>query len=376
MTIRFSDFCERGGAPWTLSYIWGTLRAVRVWPLFLIVAGCFDRAADAPPPAGCTSCHGSTNSAPPNALGNALDTIGVGAHQQHLQGVVLGNPVACSECHLEPTTVDAPGHIDDSWPADMTWGAISRTGGADPKWNREAATCTNTYCHGDAEPVWTTVDGTASQCGACHGTPPAPPHPASAACQDCHGPVAGPQLTLADPSKHLDGTVDLGGNTPGTCGGSCHGSDANEAPPTDLNGGTDTTLTGVGAHQAHLSGGGFSAPVLCTECHVEITAVGDPGHTDTPAPAEVVFGALAGPNAAWDGTSCANTHCHGMGGTHEVPVWTTVDGSQAACGSCHLMPPGGTHPQVRACNNCHGTTAGPNDTIVDRALHINGTTNF
>jgi predicted CxxxxCH...CXXCH cytochrome family protein len=51
-----------------------------------------------------------------------------------------------------------------------------------------------------------------------------------------------------------------------------------------------------------------------------------------------------------------------------------VDGSQAACGSCHGLPPGGAHPQVAgvACSICHDRTVDASSKIVDRTLHING----
>ena len=339
--------------------------------VLILLAGCFERAADAPQ-AGCNSCHGGDEGpAPPGALGGgtSTDLLAVGAHASHLDGTRLGQPVACEECHVVPGTTDAEGHVDTPWPAEVKWGPVSKTGGLMPVWDREAGTCADTYCHGGATPVWTDVDGSEAACGACHGTPPPDPHPNDAGCQNCHAPVAGPALTLADPSKHADGEVDLE-QTGGTCGGACHGDDDSEAPPRDTTGGTDPTTLGVGAHRAHLAGGAFSRPVECVECHVAVNAVGDPGHID--GTAAVVFGALGsqGTTPAWDrGTAtCSDTYCHQVDA-----VWTDTD---APCGGCHMNPPPPPHPAAAACEACHGSTAGPNLTIVDPSKHVDGTTDF
>ena len=119
-----------------------------VW-LALLIA-CFE---DPEPVASdpCTDCHGSpeTGSAPPAALGGFTDpsNLGVGSHEAHVNGTRLQSPVACSECHLWPDSVDAEGHIDTPWPAEVGWGELGKTGALSQPWDREAATCT-VYCHG------------------------------------------------------------------------------------------------------------------------------------------------------------------------------------------------------------------------------------
>jgi predicted CxxxxCH...CXXCH cytochrome family protein len=345
--------------------------------LFLLLAtACFERAQDVPAVAGCADCHGgAANAAPPSGLGGIDDGPAVGAHQAHLTGARLGRAVACGECHLVPGTVDAPGHIDTPWPAEVQFGALASTGAA-PTYDRATAACNNTYCHGAGAPAWTDLDGSEAACGACHAMPPPPPHPASNTCEACHAPVAGPNQTLADPSRHLDGTLDVDGGG-GSCATGCHGDDSDPAPPLDLNGASDTSTVGVGAHRIHLAPAGPFAPVTCTACHVDIQAVGDPGHTDTAPPAEVVWGAVpttGGRTPAWDrdAATCANTHCHGS----TTPVWTNVDGTQAACGTCHANPPPPPHPGSSACNNCHGAVAGPNLTITAPNRHVDGTVDF
>ncbi|HUK88309.1 MAG TPA: CxxxxCH/CxxCH domain-containing protein, partial [Terriglobales bacterium] len=135
----------------------------------------------------CVSCHGSAQSpAPPRDLaGNtASSALGVGAHQPHLFGkTVISGAIACSACHLVPTEVGSPGHLEIPLPAEVTFSGLALADGAAPVWDRNTATCSATYCHGGGaklsadtaahlqKPVWT--GGTAQAfCGACHGIPP------------------------------------------------------------------------------------------------------------------------------------------------------------------------------------------------------------
>ena len=159
--------------------------------------------------AGCSGCHGSASSpAPPTDLaGNTFTTaIGVGAHQAHLQGASrLAAPIACATCHLVPTAVNSPGHIDQAGPAVVT---------ASLGWNRDAQTCATAWCHGPARPVWTST-GQVS-CGTCHGVPPisAPHTPAMTltSCATCHpGTVDafGNIIITNGTSEHINGVVDL-----------------------------------------------------------------------------------------------------------------------------------------------------------------------
>ena len=145
----------------------------------------------------------------------------------------------------------------------------------------------------------------------------------------------------------------------------------------------------MGAHAAHLSGTRWrSAPIACGECHV-IPATGDTAHATGAgtggARAIIAFGALArtgsittaiyaGSTTAAGGAvagTCSNAYCHGNfknGATTLAPSW--LGGSTAAdCGSCHGLPPGGTHPTGSACETCHtGYTIGS----VNLTAHLNG----
>jgi predicted CxxxxCH...CXXCH cytochrome family protein len=305
----------------------------------------------------CSACHGSvTNAAPPvDVSGNALTTkTGVGAHQSHLGVSTWHAEIMCGECHIVPVAESDPGHSDTALPAELTWGALATSDGATPTWN--GTTCSGDYCHGStlpeggATPNWTTVDGTEAACGTCHGLPPAGLHTTNPDCSLCH-PNAGAGQTFTIPGQHIDGIVQL---DPLTCS-SCHGSAANDAPPVDVSGNAFTTETGVGAHQSHLGVSTWHAEIVCTECHVVPASDSDPGHRDTALPAELTWGALAtndGATPSWDGTSCSGDYCHGATLLDEgaSPVWTTVDGTQAACGTCHGLPPGGLHPSNPDCS--------------------------
>ncbi|MFH1017218.1 MAG: CxxxxCH/CxxCH domain-containing protein [Pseudomonadota bacterium] len=158
----------------------------------------------------------------------------------------------------------------------------------------------------------------------------------------------------------------------------CHGSESSPGPPRDLNGDTSTALRGIGAHEAHLLTAAIASPTDCSECHVVPSGIMDANHMDGDLRAEVIFGTVAttgGALPSWDGSKCTNTYCHGAtlgGGTKTTPAWTTVDGTQAACGNCHSLPPPAPHTDQTACETCHSTVAGPGQVIINKNLHVNG----
>jgi predicted CxxxxCH...CXXCH cytochrome family protein len=333
----------------------------------------------------CNACHGGTNNAPPRDTATPPNTAttarGVGAHQSHLAPATLYfKPIQCADCHRVPATVTSVGHIDTLLPAEIRFSARA---GTSPAWN--GAQCSSVYCHGSTltsgatgaggtatSPIWNKVDGTQSQCTSCHGFPPPPPHPQNSDCGTCHlDVVAGANRMFRDPSKHIDGNVDVDSNQ--ACN-ACHGG-ANNAPPRDTAtpANTSTTARGVGAHQAHLATSTWRAEIPCDTCHLVPGSPASVGHLDTPLPAELTFRGVAG-GSVWSGSTCTS-YCHGAtldGGTATNPLWTRVDGTQSQCTSCHGNPPPAPHPQNSACQACH-IDAGPNGTIVDKALHIDGT---
>jgi predicted CxxxxCH...CXXCH cytochrome family protein len=160
------------------------------------------------------------------------------------------------------------------------------------------------------------------------------------------------------------------------CSAGCHGGTENIAPPTDTHGNTDVAARGVGAHQVHLGSSAWHRAVDCAECHKVPGQVSDEGHLDSTEGAEVIFGALGGAEAMWDGETCSNAYCHGAtlsGGAKTTPVWTQVDGSGASCASCHGFPPPAPHPDNPDCGQCHQTVnPGAPSVIVSADEHIDG----
>ena len=328
------------------------------------------------PTAGCTSCHGDpsrpqSSAAPPLGTRGERDTtaIAVGAHQSHLQAGKLRTSIACGECHVVPTDLS---HVDGT-PA-IAFGELARKNGARPSWDRSAASCSATYCHGvslaggrNTTPQWTKVDGTQASCGSCHGVPPPAPHPQNPNCSSCHPGTVNPDGSLnASGGLHINGVVDVTGVS---CT-SCHGSGTDPSPPLGTHGETATTDRAGGAHRSHLRAGPFSRALACGECHV---VPASSSHSN--GRVDLTFGPIAtagGAAPGWTGTSCSATFCHGNfngGNAGNAPQWTKVDGTQAACGTCHGVPPSNHSWDSTNCGSCHsGYTA----TAVNLDLHVNG----
>ena len=174
-------------------------------------------------PESCSTCHGSSsNAAPPKDLIGLSDTKmkSVGAHQAHLSGTNYSVGIACSECHLIPTSLYSPGHIDSELPAEVTFGSIATDNGTlMPVWDG-ISSCSTVFCHGGFaggndkhKPDWTVVGGNETQCGTCHGLPPAAPHPQEPIetvrqCHLCHAVMIDENYTIIDKSKHINGKTD------------------------------------------------------------------------------------------------------------------------------------------------------------------------
>ena len=290
-------------------------------------------------PTACTICHGQ----PP----------ATGAHVAHSAGY------DCDACHVKPVVFSDVGHLSAAngsliTTARITFGSIARTGGAVPAF--DGVSCSGTYCHGDAKPIWT---GGPSQavCGSCHGIPPANADHASNRCGDCHGRVADNEQQIVGPTLHADGKVSLGDDS-GTCF-ACHPSPG-------------------GAHASHTQAlHELSAPIGCVECHVVPTMLESPGHIDhATAPVfPVGSGVLAradGAQPSWDGMRCSGTYCHG-----DAAPMTWIPGNGAAsCGACHAIPPvDSVHVAVTSlteCAGCHPTSMTPSGAILVGGTHLNG----
>ena len=340
----------------------------------------------------CTACHGTgDNPAPPRDTSghSSISAIGVGAHQAHLQSSI-GRSLACTECHDVPDKAEDRGHIE-GLPARVRLQGVAASAKHQPSWKRDTKRCSDSWCHGPTpgssgiSPSWT--DPVTLGCTSCHGAPPPLPHPQSSQCSVCHAAtVAADNRSIIDLERHIDGVVDVATTTSCTA---CHG-DLNPAPPRDLDGERLTSFPGVGAHQPHVLGTERSRKVPCAECHRVPSHVLAPGHLDSARPAEVVFSGAAVADSAlasYSQGSCQNTACHGAlwnsgnpsGGTHTEPSWTKVDGTEAACGACHGLPPPPPHPYGKlnpVCSACHEDIAPDNLTFVRPDLHADGVVTF
>ncbi len=182
------------------------------------------------------------------------------------------------------------------------------------------------------------------------------------------------------------------GSAPGNECTPCHGGSLEPpleaAPPFNLSGEESPESRGNGAHKIHLKGTARSRALQCNECHIVPQSLYEPGHVDTPYPAEVTF---SGPAKAFKAEpvydaqsgSCQNTFCHGdsfvgfrpSGGTLTQPSWTALDGSAGQCDACHSLPPPLPHPNQSECSDCHKNI----DTSLQFTrpeLHVDGVVTF
>jgi predicted CxxxxCH...CXXCH cytochrome family protein len=154
----------------------------------------------------CGACHGTGDSPWPSTA----------AHSAH-QNPTLTVSLDCTTCHIVPTTVLDPVHLDGT--VHVTFAGLATARGSLPVW--DGARCTNVGCHGAeladpaAAPVWTDTSGAQAQCGACHGVPPTQ-HTASTDCSraDCHsaevslGANGTPTIAPAGLPLHVDGIIE------------------------------------------------------------------------------------------------------------------------------------------------------------------------
>lgn len=213
-------------------------------------------------------------------------------------------------------------------------------------------------------------------------------------CSQCHGSnYAGGIVSPKCTTCHTQSSGPEACNT-------CHGDFSNPSkisPPKATNGATDTKDVRVGAHQKHLADSEIANAISCNECHVVPAKFNSAGHIDNSPRAEVIFGSFSSsgagvPSYNFNDNICSNTYCHGnfefkkenaqyqfayiedkITGNNFQPVWNKVDGTQAACGTCHGLPPKG-HIEVErnSCGVCHVGVVDRFGKIADKTKHING----
>jgi predicted CxxxxCH...CXXCH cytochrome family protein len=154
----------------------------------------------------CGACHGKGDSPWPSTL----------AHPAH-QSPSLTEPLACDNCHVVPTDILDPVHLDGT--VHVTFAGLATARASVATW--DGSSCSSVACHGAklsdpaAAPQWTDSSGAQSRCGACHGIPPSQ-HTPSIDCSrgDCHGSEVAldlggtPSVTIAGLQLHIDGVVE------------------------------------------------------------------------------------------------------------------------------------------------------------------------
>ncbi len=311
----------------------------------------------------CGTCHGL----PPS-----------GGHP-----IVAGVLTRCAACH--PDSVDAFGNVKPAPIGTHLDGQIQFSLGHDAAWMDPASPAFHAF----------SADVALDTCQVCHG-------PAldgtggvtTVACAQCHGP-GGPGHDFATCTACHGGTDNQSGAPPAATWG-------HDADPARGGGTAADRALRVGAHTAHLLGAS-APPFDCAVCHVKPGNILAPGHIDGSSSAGGTLSGLAALGTTspptWDRTTaiCAGTYCHGATirakesvpgssprGTNVAPQWNG-GASQAACGTCHGLPPdtGGHWAHVvngaiggnLPCSWCHnGYPDYPSDadvTVVP-SLHVNG----
>lgn len=298
--------------------------------------------------------------------------------------------------------------------------------------------CTDIYCHSNGTSVATgqpaasapvTWNGPAMTCTGCHASPPdyangspkANGHPGSHAgrgCQFCHYGTTADGATIADITRHGNGTYDAEpapgttfsysyAPTGGSCSAvSCHNDGTAIATGTRVLSaatavwGAEMACTSCHAHPPAYANGspkanghqGSHAPYGCNGCHYATTTDdisiadrskhGNGQYDVTPAPGNgfsYTFAAAGG--------TCANASCHGDGSAVATGIQASSGSAQwggAAlnCSGCHGNPPAyasgspkanshGRHMFV-SCSYCHYETTTTGTTITNPAKHRNG----
>ena len=199
----------------------------------------------------CTFCHGGTDNptgAPPGDLLDAKTDAAFGAHSRHVEENTHA-PFDCATCHVTPEDVLTAGHLFDDTPG---LAEVSFTAGlsGEGTWDGSKNTCSNLYCHSNAQDDGGTVAVTDGplDCASCHPSLDSSREAWESmsgkhvnhlrdniGCQDCHVETTHDGATIATPDSHVNGVVDVAPEhdtiaydpKEGTCTGSCHREDHN-----------------------------------------------------------------------------------------------------------------------------------------------------
>lgn len=297
----------------------------------------------------CLRCHGGAGgvgfTAPSGATSPADPAVG--AHASHVRDGDVHAAFGCPACHANPHAA-VPGEV-------VVFGDLARTGGAQPRWDPAAATCSGVYCHGATlgaggtatAPVWTLVDGSQGTCGSCHGAPPpGPRHPQGALagkCHLCHRDTLRDDDTIdVAGGKHVDGALQAAG--------ACNACHPDPGGAHRAHGALPGEVAAYGVASQLEDGspqGGPGYAYGCGQCHPLDFARHLDGAVEVElAPATGLEGTLRGRNAAgaaYDPATgtCSGVYCHSSGQAAPAyaatPAWRS--GAAPGCGGCHGNPP-------------------------------------
>jgi predicted CxxxxCH...CXXCH cytochrome family protein len=322
----------------------------------------------------CTSCHGAIPS------GAVYPNI-ARAHPRHTGLNVANN---CGECHngIGSISLDhftrAKNRTTSVQPGAVLFGSFSRTSGVNPAFNETSLQCSNTYCHGatlvggaNKLPVWSQTNYlTAAGCGTCHGFPPnIAPHAGvtPTGCINCHTHVNATGTGFTDPTKHVNGSIDVttGGGIPHAFpnSGSVHRSAAGVAPFSGCvtSGCHTNSIANRGAYPVATG-----TPPDCQACHTKLAPGNSCGSCHGTAatggrPNGSAFPDVAGRHSLHSGVApCSECHgTNGSGNTSHGPSNRTAHGDANV--DIQFTDPGNTINFVRngagggtCTGSCHG----------------------
>jgi len=376
----------------------------------------------------CKGCHGAqvtptagvafnSIAGEPNYTSGAAGAANANSHQKH-----VGGAADCVKCHAKTTSTGTAiiagsvEHVDGT--IDARFSKVSPFTTFSGAYTSATKTCSATYCHAGASPVWGN-NGTLN-CGSCHSGNNALPgkhadHYESATlatsytatpgnsgttqyqfqCSSCHGftisshangPISANQaagIQFGFTSASRKGTYTPGGSvtadgslnwTNGTCASTyCH-SNGNGGNPVNgsfnwssangtLNCGGchnkagDVTWSGTASHLKHVTAYSGSNTISCNSCHSLTAASNTTLATDKSKHVNKVKDVTfsAWAGGTWSGTTCSNTYCHSNGLNPGAPTHAAI--SWAA-------------PPTVNCDSCHGSTAANPPASTPHVKHV------
>jgi predicted CxxxxCH...CXXCH cytochrome family protein len=146
-------------------------------------------------------------------------------------------------------------------------------------------------------------------------------------------------------------------------------------------------------HRAHTQGTTQGKSFACAACHPQPRFWNDPGHVSEAdgsartTKVRVALGSLANLTpasymrssaATFDSETkqCTSVYCHGgvfpdRAATNTAPLWTGT-AKEAACGTCHGLPPSTHDASQTRCSLCHNRTATADQKLLSGGRHLSG----